>query len=183
MFIKDFPISNGTKSRFISAGFLTEDDFRDKFLEDLLDLDGVGKGSLLEMREYLHSKFGIVLKRKPKAKKVKNFKQAQLVVNHLLSHVKKPYWARELPLADKLLTIKDLQFWLGVKPFQYTQSLNYYLSDNGRNYIKQFLPLISFETPEDRKEEEQQVEEVELKELSYLVPKNIRDFLNLQQVG
>lgn len=177
MLISEFPISNRTKNVLIQNGFLSEKDLSDKFLEDLKSLEGMGAKGLVEIREYLHGKFGIVLKHKPKPKKVSNPKDARAVVLHFLGHRPNIFWPKEMLTANKLLAIFDLKTLQNVVPSEKAYSLLYYLCEDGRKYIRTYLPSIK-NSEENIEKPVEVLEEVQLDlDLSVKKPKSLKDFL------
>ena len=145
MLVEDFPLSNRTKNVLVSSGFSSESDFEGKFLEDIRSLKGLGEKGLLEIREYLYTKFRIVLKPKPKDKRVKDAKQAKSVINHLVGSYKKIIWAKEMLAANRLIDMYSYDVLMKVKPPKNVWSLTYYFTFEGKNLIRQFLPTISVE--------------------------------------
>lgn len=186
MLISDFPISTKTKNAFISAGYYSEEDFRDVYIEDLKDLKGVGSKSLIEIRDYLYSKFGITLKHKPKPKKIQNSKECAVLVKHLLGHKKFIQWANEMLIANRLIERYGIEFLLSIKPNLRTSTLKFYLCEDGEKYIKQFLPTlsVSLEKPsvQDDTNSEKEINEVKLDPSIFVnKPKSIRDFLKVNE--
>lgn len=181
MLISQFPISNRTKNVLIQNGFLSEEDFSESFLEDLKSLEGMGEKSLMEIREYLYGKFGIVLKHKPKDKKISNPKESKSVVLHFLSHSKNIFWPKEMAAANKLLSFYDLKTLRNVVPNEKAYTISYYLCQDGRRYIRKYLP--SIKSVEQNVEESvnkpaEVFEEVQLDlDLSVKKPKSLKDFL------
>jgi hypothetical protein len=181
MFISEFPISNRTKNVLIQNGFISEEDLSSKFLEDLKSLEGMGDKGLIEIREYLHGKFGIVLKHKPKGKKISNPKEARSVILHFLSHSKNIFWPKEMAAANKLLSFFDLKTLRSVVPNEKAYSISYYLCQDGRKYIRTYLPSIKIveQNLEENIEESLEVlEEVQLDlDLSVKKPKSLKSLL------
>lgn len=177
MLISEFPISNRTKNVLIQNGFISEEDLSSKFLEDLKSLEGMGNKGLIEIREYLHGKFGIVLKHKPKDKKISNPKEARSVILHFLSHSKNIFWPKEMAAANKLLSFFDLKTLRSVVPNEKAYSLSYYLCQDGRKYIRTYLPSIK-NVEENIEKPVEVLEEVQLDlDLSVKKPKSLKDFL------
>jgi hypothetical protein len=185
MLISEFPISNRTKNVLIQNGFISEEDLSSKFLEDLKSIEGMGDKGVMEIREYLYGKFGIVLKHKPKDKKISNPKEARSVILHFLSHSKNIFWPKEMAAANKLLSFFDLKTLRSVVPNEKAYSLSYYLCQDGRKYIRTYLPSIKIveqnleENTEESIEQPLEVlEEVQLNlDLSVKKPKSLKNFL------
>ena len=137
----------------------------------------MGAKGLVEIREYLHGKFGIVLKHKPKPKKVSNPKDARSVVLHFLGHRPNIFWPKEMLTANKLLAIFDLKTLQNVVPSEKAYSLLYYLCEDGRKYIRTYLPSIK-NVEESIEKPVEVLEEVQLDlDLSVKKPKSLKDFL------
>jgi hypothetical protein len=177
MLISAFPISNRTKNILLNNGFLTEKDLEGKFLEDIKSLEGMGAKGLVEIRDYLYGKFGILLKNKPKPKKISNPKEARSVILHFIGNQNNIYWPKEMMNANKLLALFDYKILLTVVPNDKVRTLAYYLCEDGRKYIRMYLPSIKIES---KKEEESPeiTEDVQLNlDFSSKKPKSIKDFL------
>lgn len=180
MLVSEFPVSNRTKNAFIAAGFVSEEDFKNKSLDEIKDVEGVGAKAVVEIREYLHDKFGIVLKRKEKPKKVTNYKESRSIVDHFLKHRKFINWASEIIMAQRLINEYTFDKLINTTPNYKASSLSFYLCADGKKYIQQYLPAISVELKKDSVEtSEEEIEEVKLDPdlLKYRAPKSIRDFL------
>jgi hypothetical protein len=181
MNIEDFPISNRTKNTLKKAGYSTELDFKEIFLEDLESIDGFGNKGIVEIRDYLYSKFGIVVKHKPKEKKINNFKETQCIVNKFLNHCDNIFWPREIKMAKTLIDLHGYQTLLRVKPLTKVNTLSFYLTANGKKYITQFLPAIQIQEGgvSRNKPIEEEKEEVVIINSPEHKPKSIRDFFKI----
>jgi hypothetical protein len=181
MLIKEFPISNRTKNALEKAGFVSHEDFEGKTREEIQDTPGLGPSGLIEIREYLHSKFNIVFKPKPKDKKIENFKQSQRIVSHLLGHSKKIFWGKELKTANTLLKYHSFEFLSTVIPNKFVNTLSYYFTEVGKTYLKNYKPIIGVIEKKQERIEEPHLEEVEEIKLNFdskmSGPKSVRDFL------
>jgi hypothetical protein len=179
MLISEFPISNRTKNVLLQNGFLSEVDFNGKFLEDIKSLEGMGSKGVMEIREYLHGKFGLILKLKPKPKKISNPKEARILILHFIGKRDKIFWPKEMLAANKLLALFDLNTLLSVVPNEKASTLLFYLCEEGRKYIRTYLP--SVEIKQEQKQEKSEdifVQDVQLDlELSVKKPKSLKDFL------
>lgn len=173
--VKIWPISNRAKNALIKAGIENVSGFDNFFLDDLKNIDGLGATGIREVREWLSSKYGIVLKLKPKEKKkvLKNYKSSQEVVTHLLG--KTSDWPRQLKIADSLIEKYGSELLLSVQPQAKVYSLLWYKSDYGDKYIRKFmLSKVVVETPEEKEEEAPcSLEIVEVKK------PNLKSFLKL----
>lgn len=183
MLVSDFPISNRTKNAFIAEGYYSEEDFRDKFVEDLKEVDGVGAKGIIEIRDYLKDKFNITFKHKPKPKKINNPKECGSIVKHLLGHKSFIAWPKEMLTAKALLTKYGYDILLKVAPNYKASSLSFYLCEDGQKYIRHYLPSIEQNPPISSVQtiEEvalEQIEEVKLDPSIFVsAPKSIKDFL------
>lgn len=178
MLISDFPISTRTKNALISQGYFSEEDFKNIFIEDLKDIKGFGNKSIVEIREYLNSKFGIVLKHKPKPKRLTDHQDCVKIVKHFLSHRKFISWPKELVTANNLLAKYGLETLLSVKPNYRASTLSFFFVADGEQYIKRFLPSIEEEEEVKVEAEEIPTQEVALNQNIFIKkPKSISDFL------
>ena len=179
MLVSEFPISNRTKNILLKNGFTSEIDFSGKFIEDIKSLEGMGSKGVMEIREYLHGKFGLILKLKPKEKKISNPKEARILIFHFLGKRENIFWPKEMMAANKLLALFDLKTLLSVVPNKKVSTLLFYLCEEGRKYIRAYLP--SVEIKQEQKQEKSEdifVQDVQLDlELSVKKPKSIKDFL------
>lgn len=161
--VESLPIPTLTKNRLIESGFLFVDDFKEKFAEDIKEINGIGDKGFLELKEALF-KYKIKLKRRPKEKILKDQEQSKKIVSKFLEHNKFIRWGAELKMAQKLLDLYGKDIFL-VEPFKFTKSLNYYLSKNGEEYIVKFLPKTISKTVDKKeyeKEEDSFDQDVEL---------------------
>jgi len=65
------------------------------------------------------------------------------------SFVKSPNWAKEIKIAQKLITEEfDEAFWISIpKEFEYT-SLAYFLTDNGKKFLLREKEMKKLQLPE-----------------------------------
>lgn len=177
--VKDFPISIRVKNALEKSGIKSSDDFRNKTLEDLKCIDGIGARSILELREYLYSKFNIVLKPKVKASKIKNANQCKSIILKFLGHSKNIEWGKEMKNASKLLEYYPFEVMMSITLYFKISSLAFFFTDQGKKTIKKFLPTISLTKQSVKQQEESfPLEEVEL-EINDRKPISIRDFMKL----
>jgi len=79
--------------------------------------------------------------------------------------------------ANKLLAIFDLKTLQNVVPSEKADSLLYYLCEDGRKYIRTYLPSIK-NVEENTEKPVEVLEEVQLDlDLSVKKPKSLKDFL------
>lgn len=185
MLVSDFPISNRTKNSFIGAGYYSEEDFKDKFVEDLKSIDGIGAKGITEIRDYLKDKFNITFKHKPKPKKIENPKECGSLVKHLLGHKTYIAWPKEMLTAKALIAKYGYDVLSKVTPNYKASSLSFYLCEDGQKYIRKYLPTVvenvndsSVQLVAEVGKEPEQIEEIELDPSIFAArPKSIKDFL------
>lgn len=176
--IDSLPISKRIKTALGNAGFKFIDDFKGKTLDDIKKIKGIGGNSQVELREYLHIKYGITFKPAPKQKTTKNFKHSQQLVSYFLKDCKKILWGKEIKTADQLISIYGLELLMTVRLPKKIFSLSFFFTDEGKKCIKESRPALAIQSsinyqptlPEDTIELEMPVN-------IQKAPKSIRDFL------
>ncbi len=182
VFVKDFPLPHRIKSCLIDNGFIELDDIKTLSLDQLKDIDGLGQKGISELRDYLYSKYKIVIKRtaKEKKKRLDNSNDAKAVVIHLLGDNVND-WGRQLIAANQLIKLFGVNLLKLVKPNPSVYSLIWYLQPYGQDYIKKFIPV----TIVEEKSESKESVEISTNDSIFVPvvsnkPKNIRDFLNVR---
>jgi hypothetical protein len=177
--IEDFPISKRVKTALKAAGYICADSLRNKYAEDVKDIDGLGQKGWLELREYLYNKYRITFKPKPKPKKTKNFLQSRQLVEHFFGKNAKIFWGKEIKVADQLISIYGFELLSSIRLNKKIYSLSYFFTQEGKACIKQARPALSIETAKPTQPAEDTGEAIDLFSNVNIqkAPKSIRDFL------
>lgn len=155
-FIKDLPISNRIKNRLIDSGFIEISQLFDLSLDKLKNIEGLGPTGIAEIREILYQKYKFVFIKEKKARKkvLTEPDSCKRVVEHFLGK-ENINWAKQLKIANQLLTKYSVDLLLKVDPKPNVYSLTWYNTDYGDVYISKYIPvtLISEEKPIKEKKE------------------------------
>lgn len=176
--ISSLPISKRIKTALENAGFKFIDDFKGKSLDDIKKIKGIGSNGQVELREYLHVKYGIIFKPASKQKVTKNFKHSQQIVSYFLKDCKKILWGKEIKTADQLISIYGFDLLMSVKLSKRIFSLSFFFTDEGKKCIKQSRPALAIESSINYKHlESEDTVELAMVANTHKAPKSIRDFL------
>lgn len=177
--IKNWPISNKSRNCLIGGGFLDLESLKTLTLDDLKEVKGLGPKSLTEIREWCSSKFGLVFKSRPKAKKkiIKNYKDAKLVVEHLVPDTKD--WGNQIRIADRLIEKYGVELLLRVPKDAKIYSLAWYAADYGDKKIRQYMEKEIVENVNSEKAQELVFGKESVFEIEVQKPKTLKDFLGL----
>lgn len=143
MSVEQWPLSGRVKKALTQGGYLTIEDFHGKTLDDIKEIAGLGPKGSVELREYVHSKFGIVFKKKKVEKDVAEkalYKDCKAVVEHFLKHNKFILWGKEIKAAKTLLSKYTKDELLKTPVYYKTSTLLFFLTKDGSNYINKYLP-------------------------------------------
>jgi hypothetical protein len=102
-----------------------------------------------------------------------------MLIFHFLGKRDNIFWPKEMLAANKLLALFDLKTLLSVVPNKKASTLLFYLCEEGRKYIRAYLPSIEIKQEQKQeKSEDMFVQDVQLDlELSVKKPKSLKDFL------
>lgn len=176
--IASLPISKRIKTALENAGFKFIDDFKGKTLDDIKKVKGIGSTGQVELREYLHTKYGITFKPAPKQKTTKNFKNSQQLVSYFLKDCKKILWGKEIKTADQLISIYGFELLMSIKLSKKIFSLSFFFTEEGKKCVKQFRPALAIESSiNNRASISEDIVELEMPANIQKAPKSIRDFL------
>lgn len=179
--ILDLPISNRVKNALIDSGIFDVETLKEKTLQEIKQTPRLGSSGLIELREFLYTKYKFVFKveKKEKKKVLKDFSSSKKVVEHFISGTEID-WPRQLRIADALLKKYSLEFLLSIKPKEGIYSLFWYNSEYGDKYIGQNSPLFLVEEAKE-KPVKQNTETIDSEFVSRKIdkPKTLSDFLKI----
>jgi len=179
--IADFPIAKRTINILLKSGIETVGQLEEKTVADLMEIPGMGKMSLGELRLFL-SQSGFKLKKappKPK-KELKYPKETKEVLSRLLGARVNNY-AREYDLCGKLINHFGLDTMMNFEMHPNKETLLYYFSGGQISpwvdtYAKQFMRVTLVKAPIVEEKVEEIIEKVEYVPTARK-PKTLAEFL------
>lgn len=181
--IADFPIAKRTINILLKAGIETLEQLEEKTVSELMDLPGMGKTSLGELRLFL-SQSGFKLKKAaPAPKKGPKYdpRAKEILVNLVGSRVNN--WAVEIKLANKLIELLGYDTMVRAKSPRQVDSLFYFFSGGqvapwAEEYFKQFAQFKIVEPVRVEEEKKEEDKEPAFYTPKKSKPKTLQEFLN-----
>jgi len=182
--IADFPIAKRTINILLKSGIETVGQLEEKTVADLMEIPGMGKTSLGELRLFL-SQSGFKLKKSPPRpkKELKYDPRAKEVLLRLVGN-RVNNWAVEIKLANKLIDLMGYDTMSRAESPRPIDSLFYFFQGGqvapwAEEHFKKFA---QFKLIEPAQEKQEEVKEENKTPFEYVIkkgkPKTLEEFLN-----